>query len=59
MEPEYRTLQSDLIQQVVAAVTQQQQVQQQQQESQEMEEEEEGEGEGELVNPAILGIEVH
>ena len=64
-EPEYRTLQSDLIQQVVAAVTQQQQAhhqQQQQQEMEEEEEEEEGEGEregnGKLVNSALLELRV-
>ena len=54
MEPEFTALQSDLIQQVVAAVTQQQQVQQQCQEVVE----EEGEGAREIVNPALLGIEV-
>ena len=54
VEPEFTALQSDLIQQVVAAVTQQQQVQQQCQEVVE----EEGEGAREIVNPALLGIEV-
>ncbi|CAI8043314.1 Uncharacterized protein C19orf47 homolog [Geodia barretti] len=53
VEPEFTALQSDLIQQVVAAVTQQQQVQQQCQEVVE----EEGEGAREIVNPALLGIE--
>jgi hypothetical protein len=46
VETEYTALQSDLIQQVVAAVTQQRQ------------EVVEEEGAREIVNPALLGIEV-